>query len=513
MSRPPTVVRHVTTTALVAVALAAALDRGLTGRQAPVVERVMLVVVDGLRPDQVTAAGMPRLSALGERGMVFTAHHAAVPTVTRVNAPTIATGAYPETHGLLGNAVYSPATFAAKGVDTSRHDELEAMTTAEGRLLTTTTLGEALAAAGKRLAVFSAGSSGSALLLAAPFAAGTRLVNPEVQRPALPSGVAYDIGPGPKEAVPNAARNRWVVDAWQRLGPSAAADVTIVWFADPDETGHATGLGSDRTAQALAQVDVQIGRIEAILRARGHLATSAILVTSDHGFSTHGGTFALGTLVAPFAQPLPDGAPDLLVTDGAIHARRPLTPARLEELVAALQARPDVGAIFTAPVTPASDEGVVPGTLSFRAAHWQHARSGVALVSANWSHAANAAGIAGTTTQSGTAGHGSTSPYDIRNTLIGTGGRIRVNARGRAPTSNADLAPTVLTLLGLDPPAAMTGRTIRELFTDGPAPASVEVMETRVTSVSANGRYAVTARFSTVDGRRYLDQTEVRRAP
>lgn len=498
---------------MVVLAMAAAPAGDLTARQAPAVERVMLIVVDGLRPDQVTPVGMPRLQTLGARGMVFGAHHAAVPTVTRVNAPTIATGSYPETHGLLGNAVYSPKTFATRGVDTSSHEDLDAMATAEGRLLTTTSLGETLSAAGKTLAVFSAGSSGSALLLASSPTATTLLVNPDLQRPPLPKAVTFAIGRGPKESVPNSARNRWVVDAWQRLGPEAAADVTIIWFADPDETAHATGLGSAQTAEALALVDGQIGRIEAILRSRGHLATTAIVVTSDHGFSTHAGTRALSALVTPLAQPLPDGSPDLVVTDGAVHARQPLAADRLARLVAALQADPGVGAIFTAPVTPASDEGVVAGTLSYRVAHWQHARSGVALVSANWGHATNAAGVAGTTTQTGTAGHGSTSPYDIHNTLIAAGPRIRSGARGHAPTSNADLAPTILTLLGLEPHRDMTGRTIREMFIDGPAPLSVAAEQTRVVSTSANGRYEVAAVLSTVDGRRYLDYTEVRRTP
>lgn len=499
--------------ALAVAALAMASVKGQVVEAPQAVARVMLIVVDGLRPDQVTPSGMPRLHDLGARGMVFSAHHAAVPTVTRVNAPTIATGSYPESHGLLGNAVYSPKTFATRGVDTSRYDELEAMAAAEGQLLTTSTIGEALAKARKTLAVFSAGSSGSALLVGAPTMATTLLVNPELQRPTLPNAVAFAIGRGPKEAVPNAARNQWVVDAWQRLGPKAAADVTIIWFADPDETAHATGLGSAQTAGALALVDGQIGRIEAILRARGHLAGTAIVVTSDHGFSTHGGTFALASLVAPFARPLPDGSPDLVVTDGAISARRPLDAGRLEALVAGLQTRAEVGAIFTAPVTPASDEGVVAGTLSFGVAHWQHPRSGVALVSANWAPAVNAAGVPGTTTQSGAAGHGSTSPYDIRNTLIVMGPRLRVGVRGHAPTSNADLAPTILALLGVEIPQSMTGRPIREMFTDGPLPSSVVVQQSRVMSSSADGRYEVSASLSTVDGRRYLDHTDVRRTP
>ena len=89
---------------------------------------VVLIVVDGLRPDQVTPDVMPRLTALGGRGMVFERHHSVSPTVTRVNASSIATGTYPETHGLLGNTVYSAPPKTLKGgggADKVRDSEAE----------------------------------------------------------------------------------------------------------------------------------------------------------------------------------------------------------------------------------------------------------------------------------------------------------------------------------------------------------------------------------------------------
>jgi arylsulfatase A-like enzyme len=497
-----------------AVAVAAFVAAILAAVQLPygqVSARVILVVVDGLRPDQVTPAVMPRLAALGARGTVFTQHHSIVPTVTRANAASIATGAYPETHGLLGNTVYSPGTFATKGVNTGSHDELEAMTQAETTLLTAQTLGAVLARAGKRLVVFSAGSSGSAFLLSHPLAANGAVVHPEIVRPAaLEPQVSKAVGPGPREAVPNTARNRWIVDAYRTLGPTTlAADVTIFWFGDPDGTAHAKGLGVPETTGALRAVDAEIGRVEDDLRARGALDTTAILVTSDHGFSTHTGEFRLAALVAPFAQPLPDGSPDLVVTEGAINARRPLTADRLGKIVAALQARPEVGAIFTAP----PGEGTIPGTLPLSAVRWQHSRSAPILVSGNWSAAANAAGVAGTTTQTGVAGHGTTSPFDIHNTLIAAGSAVRAGARSDVPTSNADLAPTLLSLIGVAPAPTMTGRVVRELRADGPAPSGLTVTRETLTSRSADGRYVVTAHVSVVDGHRYLDHTEVQRRP
>src|SRR5476651_2557345 len=104
----------------------------VAARQAdtPAPHAQLVIVVDGLRPDYVTPALMPRLVKLGQRGIVFNAHHSVFPTVTRVNASSIVTGAYPETHGILGNTVYIPAVDPKKGLDTGQRANLEAIASA-----------------------------------------------------------------------------------------------------------------------------------------------------------------------------------------------------------------------------------------------------------------------------------------------------------------------------------------------------------------------------------------------
>src|SRR5215471_4954334 len=133
--------------------------------QSPEKHTQLVIVVDGLRPDYVTPEIMPRLFRLGERGIVFRAHHAVYPTVTRVNGSSFVTGAYPDAHGLMGNVIYSPKTDPVKTLDTGERASLESVERAEGRLLTAPTLSEMLAPAGKTLLAVSSGSSGSAYLL------------------------------------------------------------------------------------------------------------------------------------------------------------------------------------------------------------------------------------------------------------------------------------------------------------------------------------------------------------
>jgi arylsulfatase A-like enzyme len=472
----------------------------------------LLIVVDGLRPDYITADVMPRLRALGQRGVFFNAHHSTFPTVTRVNASSMSTGAYPETHGLLGNTVYSPKVSATRGVNTSNATELDAMETAEGRLLTAPTLGESLQRGGKNLLVFSAGSPGSAMLLNHPLYGGA-VINPDYCRPAnLCARVTSALGPGPAEVVPDDPRNKWAVDAYLTFGLKNS-DVTALWFGDPDATAHQKGIGSAMTIQALKYVDGQIGRIEDTLREQGQIDRTNIIVISDHGFSTHTAELRLAPLVAPFARPMPDGTPDLVVTEGAINFRGAGDPARVSAIVGELQKRPEVGAIFTRPVSEGSMQGVVSGTLSFNVPRWNHTRSSEILVSANWNADKNEAGFPGKTTQTGVAGHGTTSPYEIHNTFLAAGPDFREQVTSDVPTANVDIAPTLLKLLGLPIPASMTGRVVDEAFRNGPALASLRVEHAIETARTADGAYQLDAHISTVAGHRYFDFTEVRRPP
>ena len=471
----------------------------------------LLMVIDGLRPDYVTPDIMPRLYGLGQRGVLFEENHSVFPTVTRVNSSSISTGAYPESHGLLGNTVYSEKTFPTKGINTSEFSELEAMLKAEGRLLTAPTLGDALQRAGKRFDVFSAGSSGSAMLLNHPLANGV-VINPDYIRPdTIKNEVLSVLGPGPAESIPNNARTKWAVDGYLAFGlGNFKSDVAAIWFGDPDATAHQNGVGTPLTKHALRLVDDQIGRVEDALRTRGLLDRTNIIVTSDHGFSTHTGELKLAQVVAPFAKTMADGTPDIVVTEGAINFRGPKDPARVSAVVAALQQRPEVGAIFTRAGQGTAAQGSVPGTLSLAVARGDHARAADILVSANWTADPNDAGFPGKTTQGGAAGHGTSSRFDIHNTLIAVGPDFREHTRSSVPTSNVDIAPTILKLLGLPQLPSMAGRPIDEALRNGPLPASVSVTKRQVQSTKANG-YQVSAQVSTVSGHDYLDFTQVTR--
>ena len=465
----------------------------------------LLIVLDGLRPDYVTADLMPNLFALGRRGVVYTNHHAVYPTVTRVNASSIATGAYPERHGILGNSVFFPRVDAARFLDTAQRAELERIQAdQDGVLLTATTLGEALQANGRTMLAVGAGTTGAAFLLNHKLAGGA-IIHTEYTLPeTLHARVLAELGPPPPQANPNDQRNRRAVDAFFTIGlPTVNPSVSAIWLSDPDTTAHALGMGHPTTLEAIRRLDREIKRIQDGLAAARLLDKYNIWVTSDHGFATYTG--------APNVSAVLKGT---VSGSGAVHVRDGNRQA-VAQIVRALQKTAGVGAIFTRSASAGSLSGWADGTLSFDAARWTHARSGDILYSPDWTDHKNAHGVPGTSASNGVAGHGSSSPFEIHNTLIAAGPDIKQGVTLDVPSGNVDFAPTFLRALGIAVPQTMQGRPLVEAFRGALAGATPTVTQSRHTARTADGSYAQTAHFSIVRAGgvdyRYLDYTAVTR--
>ena len=499
---------HSTSVPLICALLIAPL---LATPQPNAVRRHLLIVVDGLRPDYVTAAVMPNLTALGTRGVVFNRHHSVYPTVTRVNASSISTGAYPETHGLLGNTVFFPRVDPAKPLDTADRSNLVRIAEVEKRLLTAKTLGESLQEAGRKMLVVSSGSSGSAFLNNHTLSGGAIIHYQYV----LPESLREDmkaVDPPPADALPGAL-DRYAVDALLKVGiPRVDPAVTVLWLSGLDSTAHDKGIGDPATIEILKLVDGQIKRIEDGLKAAELFDTYDIWVTSDHGFSTYTVGIDLDAVLKPFAGSLADGSPRIVTAGGAIYVRDD-DDSTTRAIVGALQRTPGVGAIFTREAQPESLQGRVAGTLSFAAARWAHDRSAQILFSPDWADDANANGMRGTTRSGGVAGHGSSSPWDIHNTLIAAGPDLQRGTTVDVPSANVDLAPTFLKLLGSAIPPSVQGRPLDEALASGTPLAKNAVRTIAHTTSTADGTYQVTGTFTvvTVNGRayRYFDGTKV----
>lgn len=487
---------------------------GLPENFAPRGTHHVLLVLDGLRPDYVTPELMPHLHAAAAEGVWFESHHAVYPTVTRVNAPSIVTGAPPGVHGLMDNAIYVPEVSESLTLSTGDHRNLRRVRRAAGKLLTAPTLGELLAAAGKRLLVCSSGSTGSAFLLD-PELAGAGIINTGFTAPeALAVAAAEALGPPPDAAYPNTARNRYAMDAYLTFGlEREEVDAAIIWLTDPDHTAHRYGMGASRTNAAIRAVDAELGRLLAAWDARGMRDRANLLVTSDHGFSTLTGNE--NPLSALYAYMGRAGRPmtDVVLAGFGVHFKRD-AEALTFGLVRELQGAEWAGSLYTPAAAPGDARGIAPGTLSMELIGYEHPRRPDILFAPAWGGGKNEHGYAGTSALPGTAGHGTDSPHDIHNTLVALGPDFKQDLRSGTPSGNLDLAPTLCALAGIAAPETMRGRILAEALRGGPDPDDMAVSEARhtaETTLEDGTRYRMELVERIVNGTRYHAYTRTER--
>ena len=104
--------------------------------------RILIVAFDGLRPDMVTPALMPNLTAFAGAGVRFSHARATFPTETRVNQAALITGCHPARHGIVGNKFLDPAASPGKLLNTGDEAELSAADRRlDGRLVDVPVLG------------------------------------------------------------------------------------------------------------------------------------------------------------------------------------------------------------------------------------------------------------------------------------------------------------------------------------------------------------------------------------
>lgn len=472
--------------------------------------RTLIFFFDGLRPDYITETGMPNLFAFSKKGVYGKQHHSVFPTVTRVNSSSYATGSYPKTHGLMGNTVYFPEVDAVKGLNTGDAKNLQQINTAtNGNLLTAISIGEILQQSGKKMMVFSSGSTGQALLQNHKVSGGA-IINPDMILPeSFREEVYRQIGLAPEPAKPNRARHEWTTDALIKFGLiDDGPEVCAIWLSDPDGAAHAYGMGSPAAVESIKIVDEQFGRAINILKQKNLENLFNIIVSTDHGFVTYMKAENLASQLIRQGLKQDSASQDVVIAEGAIYVKDH-DKKKIQAIVSYLQAQPSVGAIFTKEKHPGSNEGWVDGTLSFSAIHWGHKeRAADILVDRNWNNDKNEKGYAGSAYARGVAGHGGLSPYEVHIALLASGPSFRKAFSSEIPTSNIDIVPTVLYLHNIPVPSSMDGRIMHELLLSGgkkPAP-TVRKEKTAVSAKYVGGVYKVVLERSILDNKyRYVD--------
>ena len=490
---------------------------------------VIVFVVDGLRPDAITAEDTPTLLRLRAEGVDFTNSHAVFPTVTRVNAAALSTGTQPGTNGLLGNQMYVPAVDPRRAFDTGDYRNLVRLDQATGgRLLLAGTLAERLHARGLRLAGVSSGSTGSAFLLnpRAPSGVGV-LVNGYLDPgktvahpPDVNGAILARFGPAP---VKEAAADRYDASvAWTQrvlreyVLPELQPTVVIDWLTEPDHSQHKLGVGSPSAREALRHDDREIARVLVTLDDLGLTASTDVLVVSDHGFSTNiAGVDVARALIDAGLKAAPDSGDVVLASSGqavAVHVEGH-DGDRIARIARLVQSSDWGGVVFTAGRTAGDPQGAVEGTFSLELIHAANRERGADLLfTFPWSSRPNAFGVPGTDLASVSGGaklyasdHGSMSPWNVRNTCLAWGVDFKRRATVRGPVGNVDVTPTILALLGIAAGDGLDGRVLGEALEGGPDEEAVAT-ETRVHTAEA-GAYRAAVQVSVVDGRRYVDKS------
>ncbi len=435
-------------------------------------QRILIVVLDALRPEFVTPEAMPNLHKFASEGVHYVNARSTFPTETRVNQSAVITGCYPQKHGIVANKFVLDEGGQSCVLNSGDDLQLEAaLKQLPGRLFDVPTLGERLTQAGRSFATISAGTPGGGRLInhAAETNGSFRLAlnRPEASAPAgVLSKIVERLGPLPEYTLPALDWISYAVDGYlDYVERDIDPDVMLLWLCEPDETCHHLGIGSDNALRAIRHVDSEFGRI--LARQENHIEAGSlqIIALSDHGqISLAGERLDLKAKLADagFEAGTQDDAGCTIVVGsaGGIWVKDS-DPARVSEITGWLRSQDWCGPLFT--------RDGAGGTLTHDHIALAHRRAPDIALVLRYTHDDNEWGLPGMTVHDaiypvGGGCHGGLSPFELHNFLAMSGSAFSQAKPMTVPAGNIDITPTVLELLGLDVPAGLDGRVLREAF-------------------------------------------------
>lgn len=417
--------------------------------------RAVVLVLDGLRRDMLSAALTPNLAAHAAAAETFAAHRSMFPSATRVVSSSFATGCFPARHELQGNSLVLSENGRLVAHDAGHPEFLQHKRRVTGRSLAVPTLAERVKDHGGAV-IFSNVSPGAAYAhdpdghgwvyhRAGSFGPGRRRLE-------KPNAVDVTLD----AAGDRALAQRFIDDVLVERRPALA----LLWLGEPDASSHAHPLGSPAHLEAMRQTDRTAGMImEAVSKLRDGGDDVLFIVCSDHGHQTVRGVVDInGALVTAGLKEAPESDDVISVSNGTsalvyvAEAKREKTGA----IGAFLAAQPWAGRVIGA-------EGL--------SEIGQVSRHGLAFaVDMAATEEPNAFGIPGQSYEAlpapGKAGHlgcgqhGGLARFEQAPFLMMQGAGFKPGATRTTPTSAIDHAPTILTHLGL-PAAGMDGRALQ----------------------------------------------------
>ncbi|MDT0684478.1 alkaline phosphatase family protein [Roseicyclus sp. F158] len=450
----------------------------------------LIATFDGLRRDRATADLMPNVARFLAGGTDCVNARSVFPSETRVAVTSTITGCAPAAHGLVANQFLHPVA-PDRIFQTASNADLSAAAAA-GQLIDRRSLGERLAEAGRSMAIVSTASPGATRMMSPRAHAlghpvfsvhGAPVGTEELQRKAEDR-----LGTIPPAGTPNSARVDHAVDVLTRIVyPDHDPDLAILWLSDPDITSHGFGVTSSETEAAQAACDAAFGRLLEWWEAGN--GPENIVVMSDHGQITG------SARVDPVAD-FPDWEGRLV--PGALCGLwlEETGPDAIQDAVDRLRDTRWAGLIFAS----GAEGQRVNGAMPWSAVNQGHPRTptiGVTLRAApagpdGVEQTFFAAGI-----EPGGGIHGGLTRGELSTVLGARGPAFRQGHRSEVPCWLPDIAPTILSVMGL-PVTGTTGRAMIETLAAGGRAPDVE---RHVETVEHRGHAQHLAWWQVGDGR------------
>lgn len=448
--------------------------------------KFLVVGFDGLRPDLIDDAQTPNLARVKRMGSTLAAQRTVYPSETRVAFPSLMTGATSSRHGMVGNKYVDRAAVSQCYIDTSDAVLLDRLNRESGgALMSAPTLGEILGRAGKSLAVLATNTPGTTRFFhhkAEEF--GHVRISGHFPEACTPESSLLEIvrrfgplPPVPPQGEPDIEAQTLITSVFlDYLWPEYSPDVTVLSYGEPDTSSHFDGTGGTKTRQVITHCDAEFGRILDWWDAEGRAAGVQIIVLSDHGHITaHTRVSVADSLKAAGFKPAtaPGAGVDVVVVPGQVGALylADRSTTQLSRLVRALTEQPWVGPIFTAGKNEV--EGIAPGSFASHLVFADHARAPDVYFAFRADDRVDEFGLIGGTfydndRRPGLGVHGGLHPKELASVGIVAGSAFRSGGHvSSIPSGICDIAPTVLSLIGMPIPNSMTGRVLSEVLSEG----------------------------------------------
>ena len=410
--------------------------------------RAVIVVLDGLRRDFVTEATTPRLHAFTRQAEHFAAHRSVFPSATRVVSSSLATGCFPNRHGMQGNSFALMEAGRLVAHDAGLPEFLQHKRRVTGSSLAMPTLAQRLAPHGGAW-IFSNVSPGAA------YAHDPDGWGHVYHR-------AGSFGPGrvpvadPLEVGLDAAGDRAMTERFAAEVLPRRAPLSILWLGEPDHIQHEVGVGHPEMLHVLAEADRNAGLV---MDALAGDAETLLIVASDHGHETVVGVVDVdAALVAAGLKAAEDSNDVVTVSNGTscLVYLHPDHAARREALGRFLEAQDWAGQVLSGDGLAAvgqSHANALAFAVAMRSTDTpnEHGAPGSALV---------AKPRGGKPDRLGCGQHGGLGQYEQMPFLLIAGPGFDHGGLRHVSTSVVDIAPTVLTHLGL-PAHGMDGRPLQ----------------------------------------------------